>query len=112
MLQLSLNIVFIVVLRLGVAGLLWSTFTTNLLLGAGMTAWLLRQTGMHFDWGILRALRRFGAPYQLTWAGSFLLTFGDRFFLQAARGDGRSRPVRAGVPVRLPARRSSARPRS
>lgn len=86
LLQLSLNIVFIVVMRLGVAGLLWSTFTANLLLGAGMTAWLIRQTGMHFDWGILRALRRFGAPYQLSWAGSFVLTFGDRFFLQAARG--------------------------
>jgi hypothetical protein len=29
-LQLSLNITFIVGMRLGVAGLLWSTFTTNL----------------------------------------------------------------------------------
>ena len=85
-LQLSLNILFIVVLKLGVVGLLWSTFITNLLLGAVMTAWLLRQTGIHFDRGILRELRRFGAPYQVTWAGAFILTFGDRFFLQAARG--------------------------
>ena len=84
--QLSLNILFIVVLRLGVAGLLWSTFTTNLVLGSGMTTWLLRQTGFKFDLSILRELRRFGTPYQFTWAGSFILTFGDRFFLQAARG--------------------------
>jgi len=85
-LQLSLNIYFIVVLRLGVVGLLWSTFITNLLLGLAMTTWLLRQTGTRFDWAILRDLRRFGAPYQVSWAGSFILTFGDRFFLQAARG--------------------------
>ena len=35
---------------------------------------------------MVRELRRFGVPYQLTWAGSFLLTFGDRFFLQAGWG--------------------------
>ena len=85
-LQLSLNIYFIVVLRLGVVGLLWSTFITNLVLGAAMTTWLLRQTGFHFDRTILRDLRRFGTPYQVSWAGAFILTFGDRFFLQAARG--------------------------
>jgi O-antigen/teichoic acid export membrane protein len=85
-LQLSLNIYFVVVLRLGVVGLLWSTFITNLALGTVMTVWLLRQTGLQFDWAILRDLRRFGTPYQVSWAGSFILTFGDRFFLQAARG--------------------------
>ena len=85
-LQLSLNITFIVGMRLGVAGLLWSTFTTNLLIGTVMTIWVVRQTGLRFDRGMLRELRRFGTPYQVTWGGSFLLTFGDRFFLQAARG--------------------------
>ncbi len=85
-LQLSLNITFIVGMHLGVAGLLWSTFTTNLLIGTVMTVWLLRQTGLKFDRGMLRELRRFGTPYQVSWGGAFLLTFGDRFFLQAARG--------------------------
>ena len=31
-------------------------------------------------------LRRFGVPYQLVWAGTFVLTFGDRYFLQASHG--------------------------
>jgi O-antigen/teichoic acid export membrane protein len=35
---------------------------------------------------VIRDLRRFGVPYQITTAGSFILTFGDRFFL--ARYDG------------------------
>ncbi len=85
-LQLSLNIVFVVVFKWGVAGLLFSTLTTYLVLGGSLAIWLLRQTGIHFDMKVVRDLRRFGVPYQLTWAGSFLLTFGDRFFLQAGRG--------------------------
>ncbi|MBP2647191.1 MAG: conserved rane protein of unknown function [Gemmatimonadetes bacterium] len=85
-LQLSMNIVFVVVLKAGVAGLLYSTLITNLLLGSVLTVWLLRQTGFQFDRQVVRDLRRFGVPYQLTWAGSFLLTFGDRFFLQAGPG--------------------------
>jgi O-antigen/teichoic acid export membrane protein len=84
--QLSLNILFIVVLHMGVAGLLLSTLVTCLVLGVGLATWLLRQTGFHFDRQVVRDLRRFGVPYQLTWAGSFLLTFGDRFFLQAGPG--------------------------
>lgn len=85
-LQLSLNILFVVVLRQGVAGLLFSTLITYLVLGGSLAVWLLRQTGLHFDFRVVRDLRRFGVPYQLTWAGSFLLTFGDRFFLQAGWG--------------------------
>ena len=85
-LQLSLNILFVVVLRRGVAGLLFSTLLTYLVLGGALAVWLLRQTGVHFDRQVVRDLRRFGVPYQLTFAGSFLLTFGDRFFLQAGPG--------------------------
>ena len=66
--------------------MLFSTLITYLLLGGSLAVWLLRQTGIHFDFGVVRELRRFGVPYQLTWAGSFLLTFGDRFFLQAGWG--------------------------
>lgn len=85
-LQLSFNILFIVHFRLGPAGLLWSTFATSLLLGSVLMVRLLRESGLTVDRGVVRDLRRFGVPYQLTWAGSFLLTFGDRFFLQAGPG--------------------------
>lgn len=85
-LQLSFNILFVVYFRLGPVGLLLSTFTTYLILGGFLAAWLLRQTGFHFDFDVVRDLRRFGVPYQVAWAGSFLLTFGDRFFLQAGPG--------------------------
>lgn len=85
-LQLGLNILFIVHFRLGPVGLLWSTFVTSLVLGGFLTVRQFRETGVRLDREYVRDLRRFGVPYQLTWAGSFLLTFGDRFFLQAGPG--------------------------
>jgi O-antigen/teichoic acid export membrane protein len=42
--------------------------------------------GLKFDRGMFRELRRFGTPYQVSWVERSFLTFGDRFFLQAARG--------------------------
>ncbi|HEX5632056.1 MAG TPA: lipopolysaccharide biosynthesis protein, partial [Gemmatimonadales bacterium] len=85
-LQLGFNLLFLVKLRLGAQGVLLSTLITSVILGAWTAPWLIRQVGLHFSWRWLRELRRFGIPYQLAWAASFLLTFGDRFFLQAARG--------------------------
>ena len=84
-LQLGLNVLFVVGLRWGVLGILASTLVTNVVLGTTLAVWLLRRTGLHVRMDVLRDLRRFGVPYQVSTAGSFILTFGDRFFLQASR---------------------------
>jgi O-antigen/teichoic acid export membrane protein len=85
-LGVSMNLLFVVQFRLGAEGILLSTLVTNLIVGTWTAVWMVRRMGVAFDPHWLRELRRFGVPYQLSWAGSFLLTFGDRFFLQAARG--------------------------
>jgi O-antigen/teichoic acid export membrane protein len=87
-LGVSMNLLFLVHFRLGAEGILLSTLVSNVVVGTWTMLWMVRRTGLVFDWHWLRELRRFGVPYQLSWAGSFLLTFGDRFFLQAARGAG------------------------
>ncbi len=84
--QVSLNLYFLVGLKLGVAGMLWSTLIANALVGVGLAVWLLRQTGWRFDRTALQDLRRFGVPNQVTFAGAFIITFGDRFFLQNYAG--------------------------
>ena len=97
-----MNLLFLVQFRLGAEGILLSTLVTNVRRrhldddlagaphgpGASTRHWL-------------RELRRFGMPYQVSWAGSFLLTFGDRFFLQAARGASCRRALQPRLPVRL-----------
>lgn len=86
--QLGLNILFVVVLRMGVEGVLLSTVITHLLGGGFLVVWMLRQTGWHMSRSAVRDLRRFAVPYQLTTAGTFILTFGDRFVIQAVRSAG------------------------
>lgn len=85
-LQLSFNIVFVVSMRLGVWGVLLSTTIASAIVGAALSAWCLRRTGVNFDVPVARLVGKFGAPYRSAAIGSFLLTFGDRFFLKAYYG--------------------------
>ncbi len=85
-LQVGANVVFLVVLGMGVRGMLLSSTFVNAVVGLALAAWLVRRTGIRLSWRAFRDLRRFGVPYQVTTAGAFILTFGDRFFLQRYRG--------------------------
>lgn len=85
-LQLGLNILFVVGLRANVAGVLYSTIIANGVVGSILAVWLFRSTHGKFSWPVLVRLRKYGVPTQLSSAGQFMLTFGDRFFLQASHG--------------------------
>ena len=85
-LQLSLNILFVVGLEWGVVGILWSTFISGIVVGSVLVTWMIRTTGPRINREDLGDLFRFGLPYQVAWAGSFVLTFGDRLFLQKYDG--------------------------
>lgn len=85
-LQVTLNVTLLLVLQLGVRGAVLSAALTNLLLGAALTWRMRRDVPVRLSWDAARDLRRFGLPYQFVTMGTFILTFGDRFFLQASRG--------------------------
>jgi O-antigen/teichoic acid export membrane protein len=84
--QLSINILLLVVFHLGPLGILVSTLVTNIVVGGAASVWMLRQVGVKPSGKALRDLRRFGVPYQAATAATFVLQFGDRFFLEAHRG--------------------------
>lgn len=84
--QLALNVFFLVALDMGPVGILLSTFVANLVVGGASLAWMLRRTGLAFSRQALRDLRRFGVPYQIATAATFILQFGDRFFLEQSWG--------------------------
>jgi O-antigen/teichoic acid export membrane protein len=81
-LQLGLNILFVVFLGWGVEGVLVSTLITNLVMGALLTGFVLPQTGVRASRRAAWNLLRFGIPYRFTQMGTFVLTFGDRYFLK------------------------------
>ena len=85
-LQIGLNVFFLVGLDWGPRGVIVSTFISNIALGIPLSIWMLRQTGIRFDWPAARNLQRFGVPLQFAAAAMFILAFGDRFFLQEWRG--------------------------
>lgn len=85
-LQLSLNILFLIGFRWGVRGILLSNMITSVVIGGASTAWMMRTTRLAVSRAAIRDLRRFGVPYQIATAATFILTFGDRFFLQGFRG--------------------------
>ncbi|MEO8195043.1 MAG: oligosaccharide flippase family protein [Gemmatimonadales bacterium] len=84
--QLSGNILFLVVLHWGPGGILLSSLIANVVIGGGTATWMLRRTGFVVSRKALLDLRRFGLPYQLATLGTFIVTFGDRLFLDKFGG--------------------------
>jgi O-antigen/teichoic acid export membrane protein len=80
--QLSLNIVFIVFMRLGAMGVLLSTFVANTLLGGILAAYLVRDVGLRLSREAARDVLRFGIPFVGTQIATTVSTYGDRYFLQ------------------------------
>jgi O-antigen/teichoic acid export membrane protein len=84
--QLSGNIIFLVVLRWGPAGILISSLIVNVVIGTATVVWMVRRIGIVVSRKALVDLRRFGLPYQFATLGTFIFTFGDRLFLDKYGG--------------------------
>jgi len=82
----ALNTYFVVVLRLGLAGVMWSTAAVTVAVAVALGAWTLRRTGLSFDGRLVRGMLRYGLP--LVPAGLMLLIMrsADRFFLDRLVG--------------------------
>ena len=79
--MLSLNILFVVHLRMGIEGVLTSSIVTSAAVTLGLTPYLIRRVGIRFRMEKFRQMLRFGSPIVLWSLGSFILVFSDRFFL-------------------------------
>lgn len=80
-LQLSLNILLVVVYKMGVLGVLYSTFISSSVVGAALTIYTFRRTGIHLSRSITSKLLQFGYPFIISGFGAFILTYADRYFL-------------------------------
>jgi len=83
LMQVSLNIYLVAVVKLGVLGVLLGTLITNVVLGGVLAIIMLRETGVHWEREAKEELLRFGRPSRLTAIGSFILNSGDRYILAA-----------------------------
>ncbi len=80
--QLTLNVVLLVVFRMGPLGILTSNLVASSLMAIVTSVLFVRGAGFRISWEAVRRLQGFAIPYQVTMAGAFILTFGNRFFIK------------------------------
>lgn len=68
----------------GILAMLASGLVTTSAVGVGLTLRMLRQSGVTPSGAVARNLIRYGVPLVITNIATFIITFGDRFFLQRA----------------------------
>jgi O-antigen/teichoic acid export membrane protein len=82
--QVTLNVLLLSVFHLGARAMFLSSFIANLVVGTTLTVMVLRTVGLHYSRRVAGDLYRFGMPLVLTQVATFVLTFGDRYFLRAS----------------------------
>jgi len=82
--QVALNIILLTVAHLGVRAMFLSTIAANVCLGSVLVVMTLRDVGARYAPHVAADLYRFGLPLVATQVATFVLTFGDRYFLRKA----------------------------
>lgn len=85
-LQLSLNILFVVYMQLHVEGVIYSAIVSSLFMGCLLGGYTLRDCGIRFSCKKARQLISFSLPLMATGVVAFYITFGDRYFLRVYGG--------------------------
>jgi O-antigen/teichoic acid export membrane protein len=78
---LALNLYFVVYLRMGVAGVLWSNLIGTGLTSLALSVYLFSRVGFAFSRLRFRELVRYGYPLAAGSVANFFLMFSDRYFL-------------------------------
>ncbi|MCX6835546.1 MAG: flippase [candidate division Zixibacteria bacterium] len=79
--QLGLNIFFLVYLKMGVIGVLYSTLISAVIISLYLIAVTWRETGIRFDKASYKDMLRFGAPLIMADLSIFGLTYADHYML-------------------------------
>jgi O-antigen/teichoic acid export membrane protein len=82
-LQLSLNIYFVVIQDMNVLGVLYSNLIGTLVIGGFLLIFTFKQVGLDFRQNLAFSMIRFGSPLIISNLAAFIYTFSDRYFLKA-----------------------------
>lgn len=83
-LVIILNLVCLIVLEMGVLGVFVAGLIANAIVGTVLSIWLISISGTGISQSRVTDLLRYGVPLIISSIGTFLATFSDRYFLQAA----------------------------
>lgn len=85
-LQLSMNVIFVVWLHMQVEGVIYSAVISSALIALVLVAFVIKDCGVSFSVPKAKKLISFSLPLMLTGMISFYITFGDRYFLRLYNG--------------------------
>ncbi len=80
--NLTLNIYFIVYLKMGVGGIFWANLIAMALTTGIITPMVLRKVGLRFSLNIVKELLKFGLPLIPSNIASYIVVASDRYFLK------------------------------
>jgi O-antigen/teichoic acid export membrane protein len=83
-LQVGLNLLLLVHFQLGIRAVFISGLVTKLVVGVALAGYLISRVGLRFSRSSTRDLLRYGIPLIGMELATFIATFGDRYFLNAA----------------------------
>lgn len=86
LIQVGLNVYFLIHLRMGILGVIWSTVLTGLTLGLGMAVWTLIRTGFAMSIAQARSLISFSWPLILTGLMTMYIASGARLLISTFSG--------------------------
>lgn len=82
MLQVALNIIFVVMLELHVTGVVYSAVISGGVVALGLSLYLFACTGIHYSVSITIKLVRFVAPLMLASVAAFYVAYADKYFIR------------------------------
>jgi O-antigen/teichoic acid export membrane protein len=96
--EVGIKVYLIVSLRLGWYGALLGSTIVWSLVDILLVGWLIKQTGLHFVWPVVRRLALFCAPLLISGVAGFALHSADRFMLRwCLPGDGEVMRAEIGI---------------
>jgi O-antigen/teichoic acid export membrane protein len=81
-LQVALNIIFVVFLEMHVRGVVYSAVINGLVLATGLSVYVLSNVGVHFSKTVAIRLYKFAAPLILASLGAFYVAYADKYFIR------------------------------
>jgi len=82
LLQLGLNIYFIVIQELTFMGVIYSAVISSATMAIGLSTYILAKNGLKANWELIKPMIIFSLPIILASLAMFFIAFGDRYLLR------------------------------
>jgi O-antigen/teichoic acid export membrane protein len=82
LIQVCMNIVFVVVFEMHVTGVVYSALISGAVIATGMTWYVLAKVGFHYSIATSIKLIKFVAPLIVASLGAFYVAYADKYFLR------------------------------